>query len=175
MAEMWLDLSKIPEQGHEYTFWEQSIWNGPIQEFELELEITSPIQAQVFLLPQKRGCFIQGRLSGSVGMPCCRCAEFAKILLDKSFHVLESLEQEDELDRLGPEFLRSRAGILELNLGGILWEQFVLSLPVKHLCGQDCLGICPGCGQNLNQAQCQCRTAQGDPRLDIFRNLKINK
>jgi uncharacterized protein len=175
MAEMWLDLSNIPEQGHEYTFWEQALWSGPIQEFELEVEITAPLQANVFLLPQKKGCFIQGRLTGRVSMPCCRCAEPAEILLDSKFHILESLEQKDELDKLGPEFLRSRAGLLELNLGGLLWEQFVLSLPVKHICRQDCQGICPGCGLNLNQAQCQCKSAQGDPRLELFRNLKINK
>ncbi|MFO8033300.1 MAG: DUF177 domain-containing protein [Desulfohalobiaceae bacterium] len=175
MTEMWLDLSNIPEQGHEYAFWEQSLWSVPIQEFGLEVEITSPLQALVFLLPQKKGCFIQGTLTGRVSLPCCRCAESAEIILDNRFHILESLEQRDEQDRLGPEFLRTRAGILELNLGGILWEQFVLSLPVKHLCRQDCQGICPGCGLNLNQAHCQCKSAQGDPRLEIFRNLKINK
>ncbi|MFP4212780.1 MAG: YceD family protein [Desulfohalobiaceae bacterium] len=175
MAEMWLDLSNIPEQGQEYTFWEQALWQTPIQEFQLEVEILDPLQALVFLLPQKRGCFVQGRLTGRVSMPCSRCAEPAELGLDSRFHLLETLEPKDELDRLGPEFIRSSAGVLELDLGGLLWEQFMLQLPFKHVCGQDCQGICPVCGLNLNQGRCQCQVVQGDPRLEIFRNLKINK
>lgn len=175
MPEMWLDLSNIPEQGLEYIFQEQMLWSAPILEFALPCRIISPLHSLVFLLPQKKGCFIQGSIQGVVSMPCCRCAEPGEISLDNRFEILESLERDQESDPLGPDFLRRRAGLLELDIGGILWEQFVLSLPVKHLCQEDCRGICVGCAQNLNHAKCRCSVNQSDPRLEIFRNLKINK
>ncbi len=175
MTQKWLDLSNIPEQGREYTFQDQSLWTEPILEFALPFTIVQPLLARIFLLPQKKGCFVQGRFQGMVSMPCCRCAEHAETSLDRHFEILETLEQQDELDLLGPEYLRLREGILELDIAGLLWEQFVLSLPVKHLCHEKCLGICAECGYNLNFDQCSCASAPGDPRMAVFRSLKINK
>jgi uncharacterized protein len=44
-------------------------------------------------------------------------------------------------------------------------EQVLLSLPSRTLCQPDCKGLCPRCGQNLNQATCNCNSAeQHDPR-----------
>ena len=36
-------------------------------------------------------------------------------------------------------------------------EQFVLTLPMKPLCSDDCKGLCPVCGTNLNRGTCDCK------------------
>ncbi|MEG2005510.1 MAG: DUF177 domain-containing protein, partial [Bilophila sp.] len=62
-----------------------------------------------------------------------------------------------------------------INLAGLLWEEFVLALPVKPLCRPDCKGLCPVCGQNRNEGSCSCVQEEGDPRLAALRGLKITK
>jgi uncharacterized protein len=43
-----------------------------------------------------------------------------------------------------------------LSLEDVVREQVLLSLPSRTLCKEDCKGLCPRCGQNLNQATCNC-------------------
>jgi uncharacterized metal-binding protein YceD (DUF177 family) len=44
----------------------------------------------------------------------------------------------------------------EIDLAGNVWEELALSAPSKVLCGEDCQGLCPGCGSNLNETNCDC-------------------
>ena len=53
----------------------------------------------------------------------------------------------------------------EIDLGELMREQFYLALPMKPLCRQDCKGLCPQCGINLNTETCQCEIQWEDPRL----------
>ena len=66
-------------------------------------------------------------------------------------------------------------GAPEINLAGLLWEEFVLALPVRPLCKPDCKGLCPDCGKNLNEGSCSCVRDEGDPRLAALRGLKVKK
>jgi uncharacterized protein len=43
-------------------------------------------------------------------------------------------------------------------------DVFLLELDTKNLCSDDCRGLCPGCGVNLNEGQCRCKK-EIDPRL----------
>ncbi len=46
----------------------------------------------------------------------------------------------------------------------VLYEQIVLTFPSKHLCREDCAGLCPDCGADLNSGKCTCKKAV-DPRM----------
>ncbi len=50
--------------------------------------------------------------------------------------------------------------------------EVLLTFPAKHLCDEDCKGLCPVCGCNLNQKECACEKKVPDPRLEALRNLK---
>ncbi len=47
----------------------------------------------------------------------------------------------------------------------------LFSMPLKHLCNEDCLGLCSMCGQNLNEGSCDCKEDTRDPRWDALRNF----
>jgi len=59
-----------------------------------------------------------------------------------------------------------------LLLEDVLREQVVLSLPARSLCQPDCKGLCPRCGQNLNEMQCRCDEAPADPRWLALEGLR---
>lgn len=51
------------------------------------------------------------------------------------------------------------------------FEQFLLEKPSKVLCKEDCRGLCPRCGKNLNGGDCACPKNEGDPRLAVLKSL----
>ncbi len=53
-----------------------------------------------------------------------------------------------------------------------LREMIILALPIKHLCQKDCKGLCPHCGQNLNETNCSCKSPTHDPRWEKLKQLK---
>jgi uncharacterized protein len=61
-----------------------------------------------------------------------------------------------------------KSGLL---LEDVVREQVLLSLPNRTLCQADCKGLCPRCGQNLNQAKCSCDEAPADPRWNGLAEL----
>ena len=58
-----------------------------------------------------------------------------------------------------------------LNIDEQLYEQLEMEFPMRHLCREDCLGLCPKCGKNLNDGECNCDHTDFDPRLEPLRKL----
>ena len=63
----------------------------------------------------------------------------------------------------------------ELNLAALVETETALALPMKPLCREGCLGLCPVCGANKNQVACACRPAPPDPRLAVLRDLAARR
>ncbi len=108
-------------------------------------------------------------LEGSVSVygraVCARCsAEF-----DLSFDIplcaklTDKLANEDE-----DEFLIIVDS--KLDLSSYLESTVVLELPSRFLCREDCLGLCPKCGCDLNRTSCSCQTVERDSRWDVLKN-----
>lgn len=132
--------------------------------------------------PLKKPVLLNGVISNKAGLvrltatvsytyeaPCDRCgAETAKpvtVKVDKSLAV--SIEGEDsDTILLVPD--------MKLDTDDFLYTEVVVSLPTKHLCKEDCKGICPKCGKNLNQGECGCPTKEIDPRLQALADLLNN-
>ncbi|WP_027369663.1 YceD family protein [Desulfovermiculus halophilus] len=170
---IWVSFAECPAQGRRLTISEQAVWSEPLAEFELNAEIVEPLTAELHIVPQSDGLLIQGRLQGSVSLVCDRCTESMPCPLDVPFTVFESLEGQNEEEEYAERFRQGGEG-LELDLAAVLWEQFVLALPVKPLCMPNCRGICPQCGRNLNAGECGCDRNTLDPRLEVLRRLQIN-
>ncbi len=57
-----------------------------------------------------------------------------------------------------------------IDLGDLARTAFILDMDTKTLCSEDCKGICPGCGVDLNQGTCTCKR-EVDPRLAVLAKL----
>lgn len=177
MSDCWLDITDIPAEGREFSFSDQAIWTGPIAEFKLPHVLDAPglgLSAAFTVLPQGRGALIRGTLGGTVIVPCDRCAEDVTLTLDGAFELFEEAPLEAE-QVVEPGLLRRRGKVLELDVGSLLWEQYLLALPVKPLCDENCPGLCPHCGAPLRDGPCGCTEDAGDPRLAALKNLKVTR
>lgn len=59
-----------------------------------------------------------------------------------------------------------------LELSEMLREQIILATPMQPLCREDCRGLCPVCGENLNERRCGCLPEQPDSPFSVLRKLK---
>jgi hypothetical protein len=60
---------------------------------------------------------------------------------------------------------------VEIDLSEQIWESLVLSLPDQVLCRDDCAGLCPRCGADLNLGDCGCPPQGRDPRLQVLKDI----
>ena len=101
--------------------------------------------------------------------PCDRCGELAvkKYTVPIERVLVAKLEngENDEIILLDD---------YKLDLYELCFTEIVLAMPSKHLCKEDCLGLCEICGGNLNDGPCGCATKEGDPRLAVLAELLNN-
>ena len=112
---------------------------------------------------EKAGCMLLTlKASVSYDTECARCLKKLHRThtfdLTKNVAVSGSLQDEDNDDYV---IVEDRALLLD----DIVEELLFLELPSKDLCSEDCLGLCPKCGKDLNEGQCSCVTKEIDPRL----------
>lgn len=195
MNNYWIPLQSIPASGKNLTLDDQDIWLEPLQEFGLDCRILEPVKADIFILPQEHGVLFRGRIRGTVAVRCDRCADESTVILEHSFDNFESHPldapapkekgrkhlvadepaKDDIADTVDETVIRlaPHGRGIEVNPAALAWEEFSLALPVKPVCSENCKGLCPVCGANLNTAPCSCAKAQGDPRLSVLRGLTV--
>ena len=63
---------------------------------------------------------------------------------------------------------------MKLDVAELLYTEVIMNLPMKHLCSENCKGICSKCGKNLNEGECGCPKKEIDPRLAALAELLNN-
>lgn len=104
-----------------------------------------------------------------LGIPCSRCLE--EVSYPVSVNVMKELDFSD-LDEEDSSYIEDK----DLDLDILVFDEVVPKLPSRVLCKEDCRGLCPVCGTNLNEKECGCDRTVADPRMaaiqDIFKNFK---
>ncbi len=122
---------------------------------------------------------LEGRLQVTMEADCDRCLDACRFPLETGF----SLSYFPSEANVGPE----EAGLKEdevamafyegdgLLLEDVLREQILLGVPMQKLCRPDCRGLCPSCGENWNQRQCNCQPVAADDRWAALQSWKTAK
>lgn len=148
--------------------------------FDFELDLSDVEFAGRF--PVSRPVAVEGKVRNTAGVleleltarttldaVCDRCGK--EFLQEKeipySCMLAEELENEDNDDIV----------LLEegtVDVGDLARTAFILGMDTKTLCSEDCKGLCPGCGADLNLGPCTCKK-EVDPRLAVLAKLLENK
>lgn len=116
--------------------------------------------------------YFHGRLGGEVSTECRRCLIDVRVPVDEEVQVLfveQGAAGDDDPD-VYPVDERAQ----EIDLRPAIREQWLLSAPSFALCREDCKGLCPSCGTDLNLGACGCTTAARDPRWAALEHLRQN-
>lgn len=122
---------------------------------------TDAVELEGTVERSERGYTVRGHARGSARLCCGRClVEFPFTFAERfelSLVHATRIPREDEMrldkDELDVRFFEEA----ELDLVDLAVEQFALAVPMKPLCSEECRGLCPRCGADLNRFPCACR------------------
>ncbi len=119
-----------------------------------------PIEGEVQLLRTNRSILVTARLKTTVKCICSRCLEEFEypLTLDIEEEYFPTADTTSGLSLSLPEgaegFVIDESHVLDLSEA--IRQHTLLALPMKPICEDDCAGLCPDCGHNLNYGPCHC-------------------
>jgi uncharacterized protein len=167
---MRINIREVAESGLEIRSKETAESVGlPGDEVDGEMEICAHIQRM------GRTLFLEGDLSVSLRLQCSRCLKDFVSPRDIQFtyrvepHSSDDRREEVELRRADMDVTYYAGETLKIS--DFLKEQIVLARPMRPLCREDCPGLCPVCGQDLNRGNCSCQPSGTDPLWSDLKRL----
>ena len=112
---------------------------------------------------------LQGLISSIIQRRCSRCLSEHRVKIETSF--MEEYVEETSVGLLDDERYEDahRYKGYTLDIADEVLKSILVDLPMKALCSEDCRGICPRCGKDLNSGVCNCSEMALDPRLEQLR------
>ena len=171
---MIVDLKTVSTDPRQIDFTLGADWWNNQEEDDQILGFDSPLEVQIKISLAGSRYVIEGSFSGILIVKCDRCLEPYRSDFESTFNVVFTVagmdtgqtEVELEEENMSVDFITSD----EISLDDIVREQLYLSLPMKCLCREDCNGLCPECGNNLNLEKCECQKESRHPGF-----LKLKK
>lgn len=150
-----IDVARLDKDGESYT----GVLNDAVLEMTGDLlRPFAGIRYDLFVQLFGTELLVRGTIAQDFDAVCCRCGgdfDFTTTVDDftASFEVNEKTEFVDLTDELR--------------------QSIILALPSYPICRQDCRGVCPTCGKNLNEGPCTCQHAERDSRWEALDGLRL--
>ncbi|WHH59872.1 DUF177 domain-containing protein [Petroclostridium sp. X23] len=168
---MIIDLSDIITSKSSQLEFDSVVNIGKVEFMGSLYNFLQPVQVKGSIHKIENVFELDAQITGSVKVNCFRCMK--ELEKDFDFSIHENLtndagnngEDEDTI-----RFQGSRIDITEIVVNNTL-----MNIPVKYLCSEDCKGLCPACGADLNIEQCNCTNNNIDPRFEVLKKLLNQK
>jgi uncharacterized protein len=120
----------------------------------------------------ERDVHFSGHIDGAVRASCARCLDEFERPLQREFRFVILPRQAEDDDAEDDEGVDHYSGD-DLDLSPLVREQALLSLDSLPLCSEECRGLCPRCGVNLNREQCTCSEVSANRPLRTIELRKV--
>lgn len=132
----------------------------------------TPVEVKLQVHQQGEDFLVQGKLRTVLNLVCDRCLESSSSTLEGKFSVWLVPEPLPEVKDSEDEWISFPAHLKEVDFSDLISRTIYLELPKKTLCREDCQGLCPVCGIDLNRATCRCKTEEMDERWSALLSIK---
>jgi uncharacterized protein len=162
--------------------WWEARQSGPADEF---CAVETPFRFSCVLQRVREDLLLIGDLEGKLTLECSRCAKRYSHALRDSFRlVLSPAKDRESIDPEGERGLAENGLCLGedldtgwfrgpvIRLDDFFGEVIALAMPLQPLCRSDCPGICPHCGIDRSQEQCDCADEKIDSPFAVLAQLK---
>lgn len=123
-----------------------------------------PVRIEGILKNESEIFVLEAKGETKVSLACDRC--LVPVAIEISFNIEERFSHTGRDDEETETFSGDQIDLADYVQRGILG-----ALPMKVLCREDCQGLCPVCGKDLNEGDCGCDTTELDPRFESLRAL----
>lgn len=123
---------------------------------------------------------LRGEIKADLEVLCDRCLAPTRMPLEVEFDtgfVPQEAEavKTDNVELLAEDLVIAAYEGDAVDVDELVREQILLALPSRHLCREDCKGLCQKCGANLNAGTCSCEGGEVDPRWSALAGWKDGK
>lgn len=129
-----------------------------------EVSFAAPLHVEATYVYDGAAFTVKGTAKTALRSTCALCAQ----AFDEPF---EFAFEERFVRDPGPEDEAYPAGNEELDITRPVLDNLFLNLPLQSICREDCKGLCPVCGCDLNSVQCACRREAEPERVNPFAQL----
>ena len=162
---MKIKISNLSDGTHEFRFLE------PVDSVGLESPFEGKVEVEVKLTKAHSQLILDTTLLVNAVFDCDRCMTTVNIQLNADYKMvyLQDVEPvENNSDNIA--YISSEADVIDIS--NDVRDFAILAVPMKKLCSEDCKGLCPRCGKNLNEGECSCNKDETDIRWKPLMELK---
>jgi uncharacterized protein len=168
---MVIKISGLRDGIHNYDF------EDDISELGLEAPFFGNFRTKISLNKSHNQIVLTANLSLNANFDCDRCSSNYNKVLKSEFQMVYFFGEEPvDNNSINTVYLPLDAD--KIDLRAELRDYAVLSVPMKNLCKEDCLGLCYKCGKNLNEGECDCEQTNIDsrwqPLIELKKRFNIN-
>lgn len=172
-----INVVLIPEEGQNFVFSEDDTWlKGCFKDSDVPDFTLRQVDVNCLITNNSGTVFIKGSFSAAIDIVCSRCLESTTLPIGSDFAytlIPAKAETREDLE-LTPEDLETSYYHGDvIDLAPIICEQIMLQIPMKVLCSEECKGLCPHCGTNLNNSSCNCHLNIVNNRMDVLKNFRV--
>lgn len=113
---------------------------------------------------------LRATCTGNMNTQCARCMKNIKVPVE--FEIDESLAQNNADESYDEDIIVFDD--VNIDIDDIAADNFLMNVEGKYLCSEDCKGLCPHCGADLNKGDCGCSDDNIDPRWSALIDI-MNK
>ncbi|HBT25559.1 MAG TPA: DUF177 domain-containing protein [Pseudothermotoga sp.] len=139
-------------------------------------KVLEPVKVKIVAVVAKEGIAVGGYVKTTIEHPCDRCLKPVHLAINGTIEAL--YKPIDEAPEEREEELQSLRNVIYYSSGRIdltdrILEAIVMDVPMRVLCNENCKGLCPRCGADLNEnTDHSCEEQSIDPRLGKLLILK---
>jgi len=172
-----IDIRTISGDPRDFDYTLEPGWWGHEEGDGQVLGLAGPLNVHISVSRAGTKYLVDGHLAGRIIIRCDRCLEPYQRDIDAGFSlflaIVPSLNGQNEIELLEDDMSVELVTDSEIRLDDIVREQIYLSLPMKCLCSEDCSGLCPLCGTNLNMKKCECLREKGHLGFSKLKKVKF--
>jgi uncharacterized protein len=144
-----------------------------------DCKFSAPLTVSLAVAREYDHIRVHGAVNTSIVLTCSRCLAEHAAAVESRFTIFytraDGNQPEDEVE-LGEEDLISAAySGDEIDFDDEIAAQVLLEIPYKPLCSEECRGLCPDCGADLNNSACSCSDKRSSMAFSTLKGLKVKQ
>jgi uncharacterized protein len=140
-----------------------------------------PVRCDLSVVREYDHLRVSGNVKVGVSLTCSRCLVVVESSIDSSFTIIfrrgtpQETAWEEETEISEQDLISAFFSGDEIDLGHEIEEQIAMEVPLRPLCGDNCKGLCPECGTDLNHSSCSCSGKQFNFKFSALKDFKASR
>ncbi|HEY4745186.1 MAG TPA: DUF177 domain-containing protein [Desulfuromonadaceae bacterium] len=146
-----------------------------------ECTFTAPVLTDIIAAREFDHIRVSGGVSTRIELVCSRCLVAYEAPLASAFTIYfrkaasPDLGEEEETELAEEDLVSATYSGDEIDLTHEIEEQVAMEIPLKPLCSEECKGLCPVCGTDMNRGSCSCQQEQTSFKFSALKDFKVSR